>query len=301
MLRHLQPLFFLPPRTKMSFSSFLKESRAQFDKVSEKGRNYYHKDTHSISDFDPRKKNHAPPLPASESIHARPLAALKDPNSFPAPPVHRVAHGSPPVPSRPNFDASVNNPYPAYQEYQGQSLAAPGQLMFSANTPATFQHSGYPQQQFPPPPPSPNTFAKYGTNPHNRYQPNASQQSNVGSFPPPPPLPNSPRPVLSGNSQPSNPQPFASSSSSSGGYYTDNTSYTSPPLPQRPAQLTGSGLNASLSTSMTPQPQGPPPMPGFNSTEVPYDDAPPPYSLEAGANEQTANPSSTGAANKFTR
>lgn len=282
----------------MSFSSFLKESRAQFDKVSEKGRNYYQKDTHSISDFDPRKKNNAHPPPGTESIHARPLAVLKDPNSFPAPPVHRVAHGSPPVPSRPNFDASVNNTYPTYQEYPGQSLAAPGQS-FSANAPATFQHSGYPQQQFSPPPPSPNTFAKYGTNPHNGYQSTASQPSNFGSFPPPPPLPNSPRPVLSGNSQLSNPQSFASSSS--GGSYTNNTSYTSPPLPQRPAQLSGPNLNASLPTSITPQPQGPPPMSGFNSTEVPYDDAPPPYSLEAGANEQTANPSSTGAGNKFTR
>lgn len=122
---------------KEAFSSFFKDSKAKLDSASVKGRNYLNKEHHN-----PLKSNDNQ---QAETFSARPLSALKDPKSFPAPPVHLVAHGeisrphppprsnAPAVTTAPAATAPVVGGYPGAQQgyqpsYQAGYQAGPPQL-----------------------------------------------------------------------------------------------------------------------------------------------------------------------------
>ncbi|VVT53323.1 uncharacterized protein SAPINGB_P003515 [Magnusiomyces paraingens] len=159
-----------------SFSSFFKESRAKLDAASEKGRNYMNKDHGSssssggggggghFSSFTNKITGSSEPAP---TIEARPLSALKDPKSFPAPPLHRAVHGDPLRPAAHYPPTATAQPpvaaaasAPAYT-YPQPTAYPPPAAPAAYPPPAGYPQPGYPQpayqqqQQQQPPPTAP--------------------------------------------------------------------------------------------------------------------------------------------------
>lgn len=267
----------------MSFSSFLKDSRAQFDKASEKGRNYYHKDTHSINDFNPLKQSNKPPNPA-EAISARPLGALRDPNSFPAPPVHRIAHGQAAQPAPNQYAPAQQAAYPGYQQ-PPQPVANQGY-----QPPQPGVNQGY---QPPPPNGAPQAYSSAQipqTNPAVPQYPGNAQQSSYqphvasgqyGAYPPqaqaqvqaqvpaaqpsfeasqtPPPLPNSTRPVMTAPTVAHPPLPARDSVPTPAASLPDPSSFPPPPTHSVVKQHTVPATKAT--PSLPPRSAAPPGLP----------------------------------------
>lgn len=188
--------FTKPNLIKMSFSSFIKESRAQLDKAQEKGRTYYQKgqDYYAknsgslMNDINPlnHKKNskntnqhgHSGSAPF---VNAPPLSSLPDRHSFPAPPVHLVAHGE------------ITRPVPAgHHGLQSQSsFSQPPIPPRPSSTTSSFSSSnwvGSGLHSFPPPPPTPSR--------HSNTSQYGSQYGSQGHYTPPlPARPEVPPPV----------------------------------------------------------------------------------------------------------
>lgn len=108
-----------------------------------------------------------------DDINARPLAVLKDPKAFPAPPVHRVAHGmqQPPPGASPQPPVQPQaQPY-GYQQTPGPPQQAPAQPEY-----AQYQQASAAAYQPPAGPPlAQNTYQSPAGPPpaHSAYQPPA--------------------------------------------------------------------------------------------------------------------------------
>lgn len=120
-----------------------------------------------------------------EDINARPLAALKDPKAFPAPPVHRVAHGM----QQPLAAASPQPPVqPQAQPYGYQQAPGPPQQAPMQPEYAQYQQPVAAAYQPPAgPPPAQNAYQPPTGPPpaQNAYQPPAGPPPGQTTFQPP--------------------------------------------------------------------------------------------------------------------
>lgn len=193
-----------------------------------------------------------------EDISARPLAALKDPKSFPAPPVHRVAHGMQaapaPAPAAPMYDQP---PAPAYGQPPVPSYGQPPVQYPPASTPPYSAPSGQfqppapmatgqyqppvvaPVNQFHPPAamPSPSVPAsQYPIPPASQYQPPPITYSHPATHQTPTPpgqLPEQAQPPVFNPPVPNNYVPPGSGPQ--GTYQPPTANHTTPPPPLPPA------------------------------------------------------------------